>query len=52
VVLRYGHFGEQTGKVVCSLVQVLRLCTSRTAHKGSSGIALHFLDHSTRRDEG
>jgi hypothetical protein len=36
-------------KVKCNLVQALSLCTSRTAHRGSRGIALPFLDHSTRR---
>jgi len=38
-------------QVKCTLVQALRLCTSRTAHRGSRGIALHFLDHGTRRGE-
>ena len=33
----------------CTLVQTLRLCTGRTAHKGSRGIALPFHDHGTRR---
>jgi len=28
------------------------LCTGRTAHTGSKGIALLFLDHGTRRGEG
>jgi hypothetical protein len=36
-------------KVNCTLVQALRLCTSRTAHRGSRGIALPFHDHGTRR---
>ena len=36
----------------CTLVQALRLCTGRTAHRGSRGIALIFLDHGTRRGEG
>jgi hypothetical protein len=36
-------------KVMCTLVQALRLCTGRTAHRGSSGIALLFHDHGTRR---
>ena len=40
------------GKVKCTLVQALRLCTGRTAHMGSRGIALFFLDHGTRRGEG
>jgi len=39
-------------KVKCSLVQALRLCTGRTAHRGSRGIALLFLYHGTRRGEG
>jgi hypothetical protein len=32
-------------KVKCTLVQALRLCTGRTAHRGSRGIALLFHDH-------
>jgi len=36
-------------KVKCTLVQALRLCTGCTAHRGSRGIALLFLDHGTRR---
>ena len=36
-------------KVKVTLVQALRLCTGRTAHRGSRGIALHFHDHGTRR---
>ena len=39
-------------KVNCTLVQALRLCTGRTAQRGSRGIALLFLDHGTRRGEG
>jgi len=39
-------------KVKFTLVQVLRLCTGRMAHRGSRGIALPFLDHGTRRGEG
>ena len=39
----------QHKKLKCTLVQALRLCTGRTAHKGSRGIALLFLDHGTRR---
>ena len=31
-------------KVKCTLVQALRLCTGRTAHRGSRGIALLFHD--------
>jgi len=36
-------------KVKVTLVQALRLCTGRTAHRESRGIALPFLDHGTRR---
>ena len=38
--------------VKCTLVQALRLCTGCTAHRGSRGIALLFLDHGTSRGEG
>ena len=34
-------------KAKCTFVQVLRLCTGCTAHRGSRGIALLFLDHGT-----
>ena len=40
------------GKVKCTLVQALRFCTGRTAHRGSRGIALPFHDHGTRRRWG
>ena len=36
-------------KVKCTLVQALKLCTGRTAQRGSRGIALLFHDHGTRR---
>ena len=36
----------------CTPVQALRLCTGRTANRGSRGIALLFLDHDTGRGEG
>ena len=39
-------------EVKCTLAQVLMLCTGRTAHRGSRGIALLFLDHGTRSGEG
>jgi hypothetical protein len=39
-------------KVKVTLVQALRLCTDRTAHRGSRGIALLFHDHGTRRRWG
>ena len=38
-----------TVKVKVTLVQALRLCTGRTAQRGSRGIALLFHDHGTRR---
>ena len=40
------------GKVKVTLVQTLTLCTGRTAHRGSRGIAVLFHDHGTRRGEG
>ena len=39
-------------KVKCTRVQALRLCTGRTAHRGSGGIALPFHDRGTRRGWG
>jgi len=41
--------GEAKVKVKCTFVQALRLCTGSTAHRGSRGKALPFLDHGTRR---
>jgi hypothetical protein len=39
-------------KVKVTLVQALKLCTGRTAHRGSRGIAVLFHDHGTRRRWG
>ena len=39
-------------KAKCTLVQALRICTGRTARRGSRGIALPFHDHGTRRGWG
>jgi len=39
-------------EVKCTLVQVLRLCTGRTAHRGSRDIVILFHDHGTRRRSG
>jgi len=39
-------------KVKCTLVQALRLCTGRAAHRGSRGISLPFDDHGARRGSG
>jgi len=36
------------GKITCTLVQASRLCAGYTAHRGSRGIALLFLDNGTR----
>jgi hypothetical protein len=36
------HIYEVKVKVKCTLVQALRLCTGRTAHTGSRGIALLY----------
>jgi len=43
---------RKSKKVKCTLVQALRLCRGRTAHRGSRGVPLLFLDHGTRRGEG
>jgi len=43
---------QEVKKVNCTLVQALRLCTGCTAHRGSRGIALLFLDHGTGRGCG
>ena len=39
-------------KVQCTVVQALRLCTGRMAHRGSRVIALIFLDLCTRSVRG
>ena len=39
-------------KVKCTHVQALRLCTGRTVHRGSRGIALPLLDHGLKGGEG
>jgi len=43
------HYALLVKKVKVTLVQALRLCTGRTTHRGSRGIALPFHDHGTRR---
>jgi hypothetical protein len=40
---------KRKGGIKVTLVQALRLCTGRTANRGSRSIALLFHDHSTRR---
>ena len=49
---QYFYYCLDKKKVNCNLVQALRLCTGRTAHRGSRGIALPFHDHGTRRGWG
>ena len=49
---RIASVSSEGKKVKCTLVQALRLCTGRTAHGGSRGIALPFHDSGTRRGEG
>jgi len=44
----YRGKGKVKVKVKLTLVQALRLCTGRTAHRGSRGIALLFHDLGTR----
>jgi len=39
-------------EVKCALLQALRLCAGSTAHSGSRGIALLYLEHGTRRGWG
>jgi hypothetical protein len=45
-------FCEKIVRRQCTRVQALRLCTGRTAHRGSRCVALPFHDHGTRRGEG
>jgi len=51
VIYRKICLPDLTKNVKCTLVQALRLCTGRTTHRGSRGIALLFHDHGTRRGE-
>jgi len=43
------HRNRLANYIKCTLVQALRLCTSRTADRGSRSIALIFHDHGTKR---
>jgi len=52
IVLMAGPCVVGKVKVQCTLVQALRLCTDRTAHRGRRVIAELFLDHDTRREWG
>jgi hypothetical protein len=45
--IRYGK-----GKVKCTHVQALSLCTGCMAHSGSRSIAVLFHDHGSRKAEG
>ena len=46
------NVGYSKANVKCTLVQTLRLCTGRTAHRGSRGIALPFHYHALEGGEG
>jgi hypothetical protein len=48
----FHSYSNTSKKVKSTLVQALRLCTGRTAHRESRGIALPNHDHGTRRGEG
>jgi hypothetical protein len=48
----YPIISGQVKKVKVTLVQAPRVCTGRTAHRKSRGIALLFHDHDNRRGEG
>ena len=50
--LRLPYPKSEKSKVKVTLVQKLRLCTGRTARRGSRGIAIPFHDHGTRRRWG
>jgi hypothetical protein len=52
ITLQISALRNNVRKVKCTLVQALSLCTGRTAHRGSRGIAVLSLDHGTRRGEG
>ena len=45
-------FVHSDSKVNCTLVQALRLCSCRTAYRGSRVIVLPYHDHGTRRGCG
>jgi hypothetical protein len=48
-LLNVNEVNDVKVKVKVTLVQAMRICTSPTAHRRSRGIALPFLNHSTRR---
>jgi len=49
VITKLQYWRKVKVKVKCTLVQALKLCTGRTANRGSRGIALLLHDHGTRR---
>jgi len=51
-LLLWFNIHEKKVKVKVTLVQALRLCTGRTAHRGSRGIVLLFHDDGNRRGWG
>jgi hypothetical protein len=52
VIVTCAYVLRTKSKVKCILVQALRLCKGRTAHRWSRGIALLFHGHDTRRGLG
>jgi len=52
VIVSRAYVLRTKSKVMCTLVQPLRLCKDCTAHRGSRGIALLFHNHGTRRKWG
>ena len=48
----YQNTVKKRNNINCTLVQTMRLCTGRMAHRGSRSIILPFLDHGTRRGWG
>jgi len=48
-IVSQNSLGFEEREKKCTLVQALRFCTGRTAHRESTGIALLFLYHGTRR---
>ena len=49
VLVSAATLSDKKVQIKRTLIQALRLCTGRMAHRGSRGIVLLFLDHGTRR---
>jgi len=52
LILRGTQIAIGISNIKCTLVQALRLCTGRTAHRESRGMVLLFHDRGTRRGWG